>query len=216
MFWRGNMKKILWLLVCFLSVYSVSDGAIIGRDDANDGYLTTGEYEYSNVRVTSYSTLYVVGGGAYRITAEDHSQIDISSTSLPLSGDIDGGGVWSILMDDYSTLHVSGGAINTIYTGRNSTVTLTGGQINKIINQQSVTVGDERIIIKCCEGYDWLYEDDLISGITGNWWDGTAFTISFQDDDDYAPVYQNVKIITPEPATLTLFALGSIFLKRRR
>ena len=46
--------------------------------------------------------------------------------------------LWSILLDDYSTLNVSGGAINVIYTGRNSTVTLTGGQINKIINQQSV------------------------------------------------------------------------------
>ena len=57
-------------------------------------------------------------------------------------------------------------------------------------------------------------KDDLISGITGNWWDGTAFTISFQDDDDYAPVYQNVMVITPEPISLTLFAFWwNIFLK---
>ena len=210
------MKKILWLLVCFLSVYSVSSGAIVSHGGiGDDGVISKGEYDYGDIRVTYSSTLTVDGGGAGGIIAEDHSQIDILSTSLPLSGDIDGGGVWSILLDDYSTLNVSGGAINVIYTGRNSTVTLTGGQINKIINQQSVTVGDERIIIKCCEGYEWLYEDDLISGITGNWWDGTAFTISFQDDDDYAPVYQNVMVITPEPISLTLFAFGGIFLKRK-
>ena len=58
------MKKILWLFVCFLSVYSGSDAAYISHNGiADDGIIATSEYDYGDVRVTSYrSTLYCCWG----------------------------------------------------------------------------------------------------------------------------------------------------------
>ena len=210
------MKKILWLFVCILSLYSVSDGAIVSHGGVgDDGVISKGEYDYGDIRVTYSSTLTVDGGGAGGIIAEDHSQVDILSTSLPLSGDIDGGGVWSILMWDDSSLYFSGGATNIIYMTSDSTALLTGGQINNIMSLQTVSnCYDKHITIVCKNDWEWIYENDIIEGITGKWLDGTAFTINFINDEDYNYVYENIHIM-PEPASLTLFVFGGIFLKRK-
>ncbi len=210
------MIKCLCILICLLSVPCISSGAIIDSDVANDGYLVAGEYEYGDVQVTENSVLTVNGGGAFGVLAKNYSHIEIKSTSLPLSGDINGGGVWSIYMNDYSTLNFSGGATNLITTKKNSMVYLSGGQIKLIASQQKVTPNNEHIIIDCRE-HNWLWENGQKSGISGKWWDGTEFTINFIDDDFgfFPATFNNIKVL-PEPASMLLLGLGGVLIKKRR
>ncbi len=212
------MIKYLSILLSLLSVPCISSGAIIGRDVANDGFLVAGDYEYGDVQVTENSVLTVDGGGAGGIIANNYSHIEIISTSLPLSDGINGGGVWSILINDSSTLNFSGGATNIITTKKNSVVYLFGGQINLLASQQRITEGTH-IKIYCNEVWDWKYNSfGEKKGIFGTWWDGTPFDITFIDDSsNYFPAtWKNIEVITPEPGTITLLGFGSYLVRKRR
>ncbi|MBN2065136.1 MAG: PEP-CTERM sorting domain-containing protein [Sedimentisphaerales bacterium] len=200
------MKKIVWLvIICFMS--AANAGVL------DDGKLTAGEYGFS-VEIGDKNSLVVDGGGSNSITMNNYSHLDVLSSSLPLSSGTKG--VWTIYMNDYSTLNFSGGATNLITTKKNSMAYLSGGQINLIASQQVVT-DKEHIIIDCKPNWIWKRNSyNEIKGIVGYWHDGAAFDITFLDQTNfgYNPVYENVKVI-PEPGTLALLSLGSLFLKRR-
>ncbi len=202
------MNKTIWLVLLCLA--SMLNAGVI-----DDGYLTSGEY-ISQGEIYNKNTLIVQGGSANRLTANDYARLDVLSTSLPLSSSLDKG-VWSIYMNDSSTLNFSGGATNLITTKKNSMVYLSGGQINLIASQQVMT-DKEHIIIDCKPNWIWKRNSfNEIKGIVGYWHDGAAFDITFLDQTNfgYNPVYENVKVI-PEPGTIALLSLGGLFLKRRR
>jgi hypothetical protein len=75
--------------------------------------------------------------------------------------------------------------------------------------------GDETIFIHCQNGWSWINNDPLI-GIQGNWYDGTPFSIKFINDTTYGydPVWMSIKV--PEPATLSLLALGGLLMRRKK
>ena len=201
------MKRIILPLLLLFLCPCACFGAL---GDADDGYLTEGEYDY-DVWLENYDKLYVMGGGADRIVAKDYSYLEVRYTSTPISNS---SGIWDIVIDDRSKLLYLDGETDIVTIYDDSIAILKGGLINHIVSRQYAST--KHIDLNCQPGWSWLYESSEIAGITGLWESGTAFTIDFINDDDYDPVWMNINIIEiPEPATLILLALGCAIIRKR-
>ena len=201
------MKRIALFLVC----------ASVGFAGYSDGFITAGEYEFG-VTWRSYDPpLIVDGGGADRISVRDYGRLIVKSTSRPLSAYHPVGGVYDILLFNNSRLSFLGGATELITIGSSATAELKGGSINLIKSMQYTikTNSDPHIDLYCKPGWSWISNSPLI-GIQGNWMDGTSFRIEFINDATYDPVWTNINVIVPEPATLLLLSLGGLLTRRRK
>lgn len=146
--------------------------------------------------------------------------MEVRNTS-PLSSS---GGISFLHIDDDSDLLYLGGQTSVVKVSENATAALKGGRIDYIRSLQYTTT--KHIDLYCQPGWEWLYEDedldgiDEVVGITGLWDDtaNTPFTIGFTNDYTfgYDPVYMNINVITPEPATLVLLCIGALMLKKRK
>jgi hypothetical protein len=207
---KPMMKRMAMFFVCVSA----------GFAGYSDGFITAGEYEYA-VRWSNYQTpLIVDGGGADQISVRDNGRLIVKSTSKPLSAYHPVGGVYDILL--YNTAHLLylDGVTELIrITGNgtiNSTAELRGGSINWINSMQyTATLGlGPHIDLYCQPGWSWL-DGDPMKGIKGNWMDGSPFEIKFSNDPTYDPVWTNINVIIPEPATLMLLGIGGILLRRK-
>lgn len=192
--------------ICFLLV---SCTPLLLADYA-DGFITTGEYEWTVTWRSAEQPLIVSGGGANEISVRDSGCLDIHSTSTPLKYGT--GGVYDIILYNTSQLLFSGGATELI-TIRTDTATtiLKSGAINLIKSMQYVTT--DNIFIYAQDDWSWISGNPLI-GIQGKWFDGSPFSIEFINATGYQPVWQNITVI-PEPATLALLSLGGLLLRRK-
>jgi hypothetical protein len=209
------MKCFLALiLICIIStlnaaIYTITD---------EDGYVSL-----SSLKTGDY--LEMTGGATGLLRMTESSTADILNTSKPYDS-MNFTGISEIQMYSNANLYIYDGAINRIGTRDNSTATLYGGNINSIKSyqdtfytepvpgtNQTVEVWTPHITF-VCDVDSILYVDNLL---TGNWLDGSSFSITLIDgslNPEYT-AYDNIEFV-PEPATICLLALGGLFGCRRK
>jgi hypothetical protein len=207
---RRNTMKRLWQ---FLVLGVCCTPAFAGL--ADDGFLTAGEHVWS-VTWRSYDPpLIVDGGGAYEISVRDYGRLIVKSTSKPLN--MDGTGVYDILLYNNAQLLYLDGVTELIDVGDNVKAVLMGGSINYIKSMKHTQNGtNQNVDLYALPGWSYISNDPLL-GIQGQWWDGSPFRIEFINKTSlgYDPAWMNVNVIIPEPATLSLLALGGLLIRRK-
>jgi hypothetical protein len=166
-----------------------------------------------------YETLLMTGGGVGSLNLEDNSSATIIGTS-PLEQF--SGGIWYMTLVGYSTLDFSGGEVHEIAIASYATATLSGGRIDNIYSQQFAWIqeGDPPVwvpnphITMVCD-IESVFHNTQTNLLTGDWLDGSSFSIQLVDVDGYSPAIENILFI-PEPATIILLALGAALIKRKR
>ena len=203
------MKRLLanLLLVCVCA--SVSFGTF--------DYVISDAYEFGTFMLNSESLL-VTGAGADGIFANDTSYVEVQNTA-PLQQHV--GGIYDLILDDFSTMNYYGGEMGGISIYHDAVATFSGGRIDYISSYQfawrlegtypSVLVPNPHITFIC----DVDSVDLTGNLLTGNWLDGSGFSVTLVDRDGYSPVIENIQFI-PEPASLLLLGAGGLLLRKRK
>ena len=210
------MKKLVSYV--FFTVYvSVCFGSLADVPQTADGQLTDGEYATLSVTLENSEELFVKGGGAFRISAEDNSYLEVQYTSTPKDDNWNTGGITDIMLYDNSELLYWDGITQEITVRDDAKAHLKGGRVDYITLYRRPQDSSQATIY-CRDGWSWLYDGSDISGITGQWGNGIGFDIDFINvSDPFPPTsdYINVEIV-PEPATLSLFAFGGFLIRRKK
>jgi hypothetical protein len=209
---ESMMKRIVSFLIfalCFSTGYA-------GYAGYSDGFITAGEYEYG---VDWLSGLLVVnGGGADRIEVLNSALLEVRSTSIPINENWYVGGILDIAIKNNSHLDYYGGQTQELTVRGNATANLYGGRIDYITNAQFVTI--PHVNIYCQPGWLWILDGTQKKvGITGLWEDNSTFNIHFTSNGEYFgadPVWENINVIIPEPASMLLLGLGGLLIRRKK
>jgi len=219
------MKKIIITVLVVFTVWAGVVQAAIYNIGPGDNF--------GNLTLVDYDSLFMTGGEGHNLSLGDWSSATIENTA-PLIDQYTGG-IWQVTPNGYSvfnfnggeinsvetwwdsTVNMTGGALTTLVTNSESTAYISGGQIDTLTSNQSLFFDplDEqfhgRIHIYCL---DWGY-DPVGSLLTGTWEDSSTFNVNLIDGI-YDPTFDNLEFhIIPEPATLFIFALGGLLLRRR-
>jgi len=191
---------------------------------AHAGYENGGVITTYVGDVDCYSGLLEVknGGAADLLEMQNSSHLIVWSTG-PL-GTNPRGGIWDINLVHNSHLDYYGGWTEEITIRNNATANLYGGRIDAITSFQNVQwiYGGQpygQHINIYAKNWSWVYENGVIRGITGQWLEnGTTFNIRFTTNGEqwgHDPVWANINVI-PEPATMLLFVLGGMMLRKHK
>jgi len=194
------MKRLLLSLILVGVCSSVSFGEI------TFDYTISDTYEFGTFMLDGESLL-VTGAGADGIFAQGESYIEVQNTA-PLEQNV--GGIYAFGLDDFSILNYYGGETNIFSIYDDATTLFSGGRIDYIRSYQDSDLTKHITFIADLDSID-------LTGnlLTGNWLNGSSFSVTLLDQTGYDPVYSNINFI-PEPATLALFGLGCLLLRKRK
>ncbi|MDP6044813.1 MAG: PEP-CTERM sorting domain-containing protein [Phycisphaerae bacterium] len=119
------------------------------------------------------------------------------------------GGFYAV---ETGTAYMSGGQANNIYAHESGTMYVSGGQANSLYayNLSKTTFIAQEFSL----GTGLSVDGNRLRGtgsLSGRWLDGEPWTIYIRNNNADATV-----LLTPEPATLSLLALGGLMILRRR
>lgn len=202
-----RLVPLLLLVFCFSIAYAEYENGGVITTYVGDVDCVSGLLEVKN------------GGAADMLEMQYSSHLKVWSTSdLGYTG-----GIWDIVLGHNSHLDYYGGWTNELTIGSYATADLYGGRIDAISSAQHVGwIGrdwvDPHINIYALPGWSWTLDGNQKKvGITGQWWNETPFDIHFTNhyEPDFNPVWENINIITPEPATMLLLMAGVMISRKR-
>lgn len=157
-----------------------------------------------DLQTWNYGTVDMSGGSVYILQARDTSAVTIS-----------GGSVWEFNVDAAVTVDISGGSVTDhLYAQGNSTVNLSGGSMSNLWASGTSAVTFHARDFYLGSGLSLDGDRVLGTGILGGeWFDGTSWTVNIGINDPGATIQA-----VPEPATMSLLALGlaGLFVRRRK
>jgi hypothetical protein len=194
------MKRLLLNLVLIGLCASISFGEVDFDYVISDTYV--GGYTLNGL-----DSLLVTGAGALFIDAFGESYVEVQNTA-PLQENI--GGIYDLNLNDFSTMNYYNGETNLFDIRGDATATFSGGRIDYIRSFQDSDVMGHITFVADLDSID-------LTGnlLTGNWLNDSSFSITLQDQTGYDSVYSNINFV-PEPATLLLFGLGGLLLRKKR
>ena len=196
------MKRLLLslLLVGFCAP------AVLAEITQSFDYVISDSYEFGTFILNSESLL-ITGAGVDGILAQGESYVEVQGTD-PLQQHV--GGIYTLGLIDFSTMNYYGGETGMFSIYEDATATFSGGRIDYISSYQD---SDLMKHITFTADVDSI----ALTGnlLTGNWLDGSGFSVTLLDQTGYDSVYSNINFV-PEPATVLLFGLGVIGLRRRK
>jgi hypothetical protein len=168
-------------------------------------YTISDTYDFS-VTLNSESLL-ITGAGALVVDAFGESYVEVQDTA-PLEDNV--GGIHGLNLTDSSLLNYYAGEMSGFRIYNDATATFSGGRIDYISSYQDSDLTKHITFIADVDSID-------LTGnlLTGNWLDDSSFSITLQDQTGYDSVYSNINFV-PEPATIALFGLGSMMLRKRK
>ena len=195
------MKRLLPCLLLFPLFVSMSFGEIVFDYTISDAY-------YHGMLTLNSESLLVTGAGADTIEANGESYIEVWDTA-PLEQNV--GGIYDLNLDDFSTMNYYDGETSLFDIRGDATANFSGGGIDYIRSFQDSDLTKHITFIADLDSID-------LTGnlLTGNWLSGGgSFSITLQDQTGYDSVYSNINFV-PEPATIALFGLGGLLLRKKK
>ncbi|RKY11554.1 MAG: hypothetical protein DRP65_03905 [Planctomycetota bacterium] len=191
------MKHLIILSVLFFA----------GSAFATDYLIEDGDV-FGVLSLYDYDTLLMTGGTGHDLglggwstgTIEDTDPLNIAETE---------GGIWEMSVAAYSELTINGGEFYEIVGGQYSTINLHGGDIFGSLMVEHTTTWVNIF------GYGFNNDPFPGSPLTGFWADDTPFSINLVDSA-ISTYDQLIFHEIPEPATLLLFGLGGLLLRKKR
>jgi len=191
------MKRLIVLSVLLFS----------GSAFATDYLIEDGDH-FGVLSLYDYDTFFMTGGTGHDLGLGGWSTGIIEDTD-PLNIAQGDGGIWEMSVSGYSELTINGGEFYEIDCDDYSTLNLHGGQIFGSLMVEHTTTWVNIF------GYGFNNDPFLGSPLTGFWADDTPFSINLVDSA-ISTYDQIIFHEIPEPATLLLFGLGGLALRKRR
>jgi hypothetical protein len=213
------MKKVIILLIftllygqAYALVAFIEDGEVKSGD--NFDYVQTFNDAVLNVTGGSINiSLSVFGNNTINVTGGYINGLSSNSGSSAVFNIYSGANINNFTVGPFAYASISGGNIQTLNVSSGIT-NLTGGNIaNYLIAYTETNIYGY--------GFNYNVSAGAYGGgqLTGFWLDDTPFVIDLKNygggDEPIYSTYDNLNLV-PEPATLALFGLGGLLLRRRR
>ena len=206
------------LLVTGAGVYEIEAYDFSYVEVQNTLPLETGVGGIRRTKLYNDSNANVSGGEFDYIGTYDNSALTITGGSVVDAGfvgdsqiNMSGGHISGLFFQENATINFSNGEIRWFGIYHNATATFSGGSIDIISCRQN---SDVMTHIKFICDVESVFHNTDTNILTGNWLDGSSFSIQLVDIDGYSPAIENILFI-PEPATLILITLGAVIIRKR-
>ena len=187
-------------------------------------YTITEGMEFTDLTLTANQSLLMTGGTGGNVTLEGTSlmelyggevvNITLQRTTAAL--DVWGGKISGrIFTDNDNKVNIAGGDVKLVYLNGSALAKLSGGNIESInVGLNISSTLPPSYIIKCdLNSLNLTYTNGVLSGIAGNWLDGSGFNIGVESRLGN-PVSDYIQFV-PEPTSMLLLSLGGLLIRRK-
>jgi hypothetical protein len=199
---KGKWKLLKFVFAVLFLLPVCANATPIDVNIYGNTTISSGDYGAVNIYDTppDQTTVIMTGGTAESIWAYNSSIFNIMQN---------GNVPWVVSAQDTSTILISGGSISSVQLVDSSIAHISGGSITGSLT----TVGAATVHIYGKNFNFTLRYSNGPGWITGNWSDGSSFSIYYRNYEPFPGTHLFLHEI-PEPCTLGLVGLGFFILRR--